>query len=303
MKNCQECDILYSPLIQGRCKTCYNRYHYSDKFVQKYPDLPASLTSFQQEVLNGLMLGDGSLRIGRGKVNPSLYVGRSIKDEEYLLWNHECFKDFCPALPKRYKGSTFSKDNSYIYLNSRCAPAFRPTYDKWYPDDTKIVPPDLILTPLTIAVWLCDDGTVYSDQNRVYRLYTHFYTCGFSKDDNMFLISLLEAKYGDGFSLGKDNSRDPPYLHIKSNDTSTRRMLNDIDSVFPLSMDRKAIWRQPESRFYENQPEEVRSIIRLKKERRNSVISLIQEMKITTVPEIASRIHTNETDGAKRQFV
>lgn len=44
------------------------------------------LNFIQQETLNGLMLGDGSLTKGG-----SLYVERQIKDKQYLIYNYLIF--------------------------------------------------------------------------------------------------------------------------------------------------------------------------------------------------------------------
>lgn len=58
------------------------------------------LTQRQREIIDGLMLGDGNLSIGKEARNPRLRINRSYKDFEYAKWiNHE-FADYCSDMEK-----------------------------------------------------------------------------------------------------------------------------------------------------------------------------------------------------------
>jgi len=55
------------------------------------------LTGFQQEVLTGLMLGDGHLSIGGKAKNPRLRINRTDRDMEYAEWIAEVFSPYITA--------------------------------------------------------------------------------------------------------------------------------------------------------------------------------------------------------------
>jgi len=57
---------------------------------------------------------------------------------------------------------------------------------RWYPQGRKIVPPDLKLTPMSLAHWLCGDATS-SDQGDI-----RFCTNGFTEHDTIFLAERLK---------------------------------------------------------------------------------------------------------------
>lgn len=56
---------------------------------------PTTLTSLQEEVLNGLMLGDGCLGIRKQCINPRLTIRRQSRDIEYLNYTFNIFRDMC----------------------------------------------------------------------------------------------------------------------------------------------------------------------------------------------------------------
>lgn len=217
--------------------------------------LPQTLTSIQDEILTGTLLGDARLHVQNKKSgNPQLAIKRMLSDRPYLEWQASFFQDFTkrPVHELTYHSSRWDKNlNKYIpYLYtaanyiSRCVKAFDSYHKKWYPNHgKKIVPKDLVLTPLIIAEWLCDDGCVSLKENKK-SLHIDFATMCFTKNDIEFLHSLLESRYNERFFIGKDGS-------IRCSDAPARLLLKDIDSIFPESMSRKSnIWRNSNIELY-----------------------------------------------------
>jgi len=227
------------------------------------------LTGIQHEIMTGLLLGDGSLA-GRenSRSNASLSIERSAEDINYLLWQHEIFHEYitadiyhrgCPA--PTINGKLI---NNKIYemasIKTRRFPVFTYYYDIWYkPWQDKIikmVPRNIELTPLTLAVWFADDGHIKTRASK-YRFYLRLCTEGFLPEDVEFLATMLSKRYNEHFSLlhlgiAKDGHEK---LRIVACDSAARKLLQEIDNVFPESMARKSeIWRKTEARFYTDVP-------------------------------------------------
>lgn len=222
------------------------------------------LTGHQNSVLTGLLLGDGCLGIRKNCANPRLTIRRQILDLPYLEWQFDAFNNLCR--PKAITTGTiydkrYDKTYEYCNLESRYIPAFLDYYNKWYPNKKKIVPTDLVLDNLIIAVWVGDDGSIAVYGKNKNRLRLTFHTQGFSKDEVFFLKNLLDDRYNTKFIVEKQKKEeDVEYKYvIVGHDNATRSLLKDIDNVFPQSMKRKSdIWRNPDIHFYENEPKQFR---------------------------------------------
>lgn len=75
-----------------------------------------------------------------------------------------------------------------------CSSIFRPLKETWY-KEKKVVPRNIILTPLVCNRWYCDDGNLYIQKQRgIARITLH--TDSFSLHDINFLISSLNKVLG-----------------------------------------------------------------------------------------------------------
>ena len=138
-----------------------------------------SLTQLQKSLIIGSILGDGYVRIMPGRADAFLEVNHSVKAKEYVDWKYSVLKNICKSGPKerdtnegRVAYRFFTKQNHEItnLLNM------------FYKNGKKIVPQDLKLDPVILAIWFMDDGSksgssVYlnsqqfslADQNRLLR--------------------------------------------------------------------------------------------------------------------------------------
>jgi hypothetical protein len=73
---------------------------------------------------------------------------------------------------------------------------------------------------------------------------------GFTREEVARLVDILHTRYSEHFHPVLDAGR----FYLTAADAGTRALLHEIDAVFPPSMCRKAVWREPDARFYENQP-------------------------------------------------
>lgn len=165
-------------------------------------DKPTELTDVQKQILEGHLLGDGYLTLPKRGKNALFAVKRSRKDEEYLLWTAYNFPNFICSKGILYSEQFHKKNQKkyyFIQFASMQLPIFTEYHKKWYPKGNKIVPRDLVLTPLTIAVWFCDDGCLCRAGKN--NLSLEFSTRGFDYNDVVFLQENLVNLYGNNIRI------------------------------------------------------------------------------------------------------
>ena len=208
-------------------------------------------TNFQQEVLMGLLLGDGCLWRHNSRCNAQLSITRTKKDLDYLQWTADIFKSFLPPKGMRSHIQRFDPRTQKTYFSSslrtRHLPCFTEMYHKWYPNEKKIVPRDLKLTIPAIQVWFADDGCVSRPRGKrkAVRFELKFSTQGFVPEDVDFLSTLIRDVCGVTFHHISDNT-----LRLwRTNEC--RDFLRQIDSGFPLER-KSRIWRNPDYKLFES---------------------------------------------------
>lgn len=164
-KDCKRPDNI-KELIQQQKETG----HYKIGEI-KHIDAPP-LTEIQKEILIGSMLGDGS--ISKPKPNSSFTKTQSLKRKEYLEWHVEMLKPYSvDKLDENFSKEILiggkngviaeripsEKRLSGYAMRTHVHPELTKIRNEWYPNGTKIVPIDLVLTPQSIAIWYFDDGS------------------------------------------------------------------------------------------------------------------------------------------------
>lgn len=201
------------------------------------------LTTIQQEILTGLMLGDGCLELTKHGKNASLRITRSRDDSSYIDHHVNIFHNFGA---KRSDGEVNDKRTGKIYLRSMLHTSvhvfFTNEYEKWYINGYKSIPADLKLTPLVLATWFADDGSIIVEKrNYAAKLATH----GFSKTEVEILQKQLKQTFELDFKLYQDNSgKSPHWFLMLTNKKNLYKLIQIIDTIFPHGMERKSIiWR------------------------------------------------------------
>ena len=197
-------------------------------------------TQQQNNIITGLLLGDGCLRKKLKSKNATLVVKRAQADYDYSKYHVDIFGDYVTAsgLKQLIKFDKRNNKNYYAceYALKACEELLD-YYNRWYPDGKKIVPRDLELNGEIIATWFCDDGTIKKSKNNYFDI--SFATNGFSIEDVDYLQKLLSDRYQVriGICKAKNNQRT---IHLS--DYATRRLIVDIDPYFPKGMERKRKW-------------------------------------------------------------
>lgn len=207
----------------------------------------------QRQVIIGSLLGDGHLCVGNRCINPYFCINRSSKDEEYLRWESKKLENylgnngisFYDIFDKRTQ-----KTYKRISLRTRADSDFLSFFKEWYPNKKKIIPADLILTPLIVAIWFADDGHI----SRRLSLRNDGKTCkvghyegsiatnGFTYDEVVRLKELLEHVTGGKFSISKIKNNEPRGAVIKFTTKTAIKLIKYIKDVFPPLSRKSNVW-------------------------------------------------------------
>lgn len=169
----------------------------------------------QLEIINGSLLGDGTLtKVINNNRNSKFMEGHGLSQKEYLQWKlnelapiSSFLKDVQSYAPVNVNGKFIDADKNRIittcvmstYVNKFLTQLEK----KWYLRDSennytynslgrriKIVPSDLKLSPLSMAVWYMDDGTLCVTNRQAW-----LYTMGFTHNECWFLIELMKKTF------------------------------------------------------------------------------------------------------------
>jgi len=206
------------------------------------------ITTLQHEVLIGGLLGDASLELSGRMRSPRLKIERSYKDIQYLQWQFSVFRNLCHSGLHTYKRYDKRYDKVYksSYLRTRQLPELLSYYKKWYPNNKRDVPRDIKLTPLTLAVWVADDGCIIKEKNSyIIKLSTE----SFTPEGVDYLRFLLRDYTGQHFPKYKKH-KDKNQFFIKATSGPAISVLKIIrDQMKTMNMGRKIPPDMPERVF------------------------------------------------------
>jgi hypothetical protein len=181
-----------------------------------------SLTSTQHAILLGSLLGDGTLRRQGNRLNALLEVNHTYKQQDYVDWKWQQFRDYILTPPKSRKG----KGVRIAYrFTTRSLPIFTDYYDSFYIQGRKCIPSNLKLDPLSLAVWFMDDG---NKSRSAFYLNTQQFTL----KEQQFLQKILFDTFGFNSAL----NRDKIYFRIRISTKSSLSMKRLIEPYVISSM-------------------------------------------------------------------
>jgi len=159
------------------------------------------LTSKQRQIIIGKLLGDGHLETSNNGKTYRLKIEHSFKQKDYVDWCYQELKDWVLTKPQIKKQTFNGKVYEKYWFNTLSHSSFRFYAHQFYPRDKKVIP-KLIhrwLTPLSLAVWFMDDGSIKSKNHRARILNTQ---C-FSVKEIRRLIQILQTKFDLSCKLRK----------------------------------------------------------------------------------------------------
>ncbi len=186
------------------------------------------LTERQREIIVGKLLGDGHLESITDDKTYRLKIEHSLSQKEYVDWFYQEFAEWMPSKPKMKEQIVDEKIYRKYWVNTISSGAFRFYFKQFYKDRKKIMPKLIYkwLTPLGLAVWFMDDGSVKSKNHKARIINTQ----GFQKEEVVRLIKVLNDKFNLKCKLRKQKEGYQIMILSESADDFARLIKNYMHS-------------------------------------------------------------------------
>ena len=171
-----------------------------------------------QDITIGLLLGDGCFENKKDTLGIRLQIKQQSKAKEYVEWLYGQFKNHCLSEVK------FRKDYKQYYFSTRYLREFQNIYNLFYKEGKKVIPSnikDLLKSPLSLAIWYMDDGSLDYRPKDHYAFYLAS-NCFTVKDSEKLQRVLLENfKIKSAIYNNLCRGKRYPRIYIGSEDRDT----------------------------------------------------------------------------------
>jgi hypothetical protein len=135
------------------------------------------MTERQRQILDGMLLGDGHLERQGDARSARLKIEHSVAQSGYVAWKFAEWRDWVRTPPReRARRNRLGTTSMNVGFSTLSHIELEEVRQRFYVNRRKVVPPDLGLTPLAMAVWFMDDGSRKSSQCRGVYLNTQSFT-------------------------------------------------------------------------------------------------------------------------------
>lgn len=162
----------------------------------------------QRDIVLGTLLGDGCLEFN-GYRGTRLQIKQKNEHQQYVLWLYDNLSDVCRTGPQQ------RQDTKQWYFSTRALEELTELQQIFYSKRRKRIPLDvarLITSPVSIAMWYMDDGTLD------YRPGSHYNfrlsTDSFTREENEMLVDMLKVNFGVEASIGTALGRGKRYHRL-----------------------------------------------------------------------------------------
>lgn len=182
-------------------KIYYFLKKYKIELRPRYQNYKEVLTKEEEEFLFGKILGDGYLKPNSFARNSNFSFAHNDRYKEYTEYCYNFIKRWCynPPIyreqkkdPKIYKNNIIKK---YV-VETISHPEFSRLRRYFYEHGRKIVNKDILenLTPLSLAIWYQDDGSLEVQKNKTNGMRLH--TSQFPLESVNLICNYLKDVYG-----------------------------------------------------------------------------------------------------------
>ena len=197
--------------------------------------LKEKLTNEQKSLIIGSILGDGYIRQLPGRADAFLEINHSNKAQQYVDYKYNILKNICESEPKeRYTDELKTKKDYRFFTKQNKEITI--LYNQFYKNNKKIIPRDLELNAMIMAIWYMDDGSKTQNKLNSANINIYLNTQQFSLNDQKYLLFLLR-KIGINARLNKDKI----YYRIRILKDSVPVFMQMIDKYIIESMKYKII--------------------------------------------------------------
>lgn len=173
------------------------------------------LTGRQKEIVIGTVLGDGCIA-KHGKLS-RLVLGQCEKQKNFLYWKAN---ELGISKVQVREGSGFNSNSVMYCCNSYTHSEYEMFRKKFYRNNKKIIPNDIVnyMTPLSLAVWIMDDGSLCSPFN------IRISTDCFSYQEHLILKDMLKIKFDLNVKICEYSRRGHKYNYLSFNKRNSLKL-------------------------------------------------------------------------------
>ena len=186
-----------------------------------------SLTNIERSIILGTILGDGYVRIISGRSNAFLEINHSIKAKEYVDYKYNALRRLCVSAPK--ERTTNEGRIAYRFFTKQHVEISN-FYNMFYKDNRKVIPKDIHIDSISLAIWYMDDGSKSRDSD------VYLNTQQFSLNNQNILLHKLR-ELGISARLNKDKK----YYRIRILKESIKKFMDTIQPHVVESMKYKLV--------------------------------------------------------------
>ena len=186
-----------------------------------------SLTKLERSIIIGSILGDGYMRIIPGRSDAFLEINHSVKAKDYVDYKFNKLKRICESAPK--ERATNEDRHAYRFFTKQ-QKDLTTLYGLFYKNGRKIIPKNLELDTISIAIWYMDDGSKSRNSD------VYLNTQQFSLTDQRKLLNCLR-KFGINARLNKDKK----YYRIRILKESIKNFMSIVAPHMAPSMKYKLV--------------------------------------------------------------
>ena len=191
--------------------------------LRKYDILRQTpINSIQRQFLVGTLLGDGRLYRDGKNSNFKLSIAQCEAQEQYFHWKIAMMDPFING----YRKSIDKRKNSIMLQTTTiCHQDFNMFAKMFYDENRKKIVPDnldMYLTPLSLAVWIMDDGNLNMNVNM------RIASMGFTEEENYKLQAYLKRCFDLRSKVMGFKYKDKQYFQLTLNKENTQKLSNII---------------------------------------------------------------------------
>ena len=129
--------------------------------------LKFKLTRVQKSIIVGNLLGDGHLESLTNGKTYRLKIEHAISQKAYVDWQYEKLANLVGTPPRIISKSRYGRLSQNYKFDTLSSSSFRFFGQSFYQDGKKKIPRIIkkLLTPLVLAVWFMDDGSIKSNHH------------------------------------------------------------------------------------------------------------------------------------------
>lgn len=162
------------------------------------------LTQIQKAVIVGSVLGDGYLQQSKNGQSARLQIRNTTKQKQYVLWKYNYLKNLVVSPPR------YDKYNNSWLFETMFHPELLPYHKLFYSGRKKIIPrniAEIFREPLTLAVWIMDDGNGYKNYKAL-RISSYCFT----EIGHWLLQECLRDNFGVSISIYREPKGNVIYI-------------------------------------------------------------------------------------------